>query len=616
MLFMPLPFMRGFGLGGLLIPLVSVVCALTLLPVLLYLLADRLDRVRLVPRRIVERRRRRSTNFWVRLARCDHAPAGRRRRVGDRRSCSRSPLPVLWLELGPGSNKGIPQDLEGVQGLNVHRGRGRRGRARADRRSSIDTGPRRAAPTIAGVAGGGRHGSIAGLARRPGGRARRLRRAGRSTSTRRAATCTCRRSARASTGRREALDFVDRLRDDIVPAAGFPARRRGLRGRRAAERRRLPRPDLRRLPVARAGRARADVLPAPARVPLAAPARSRRSSSTCSRSAPAYGLLVVFFKWGGAEPLGLIAFDQIEGWIPVFLFAMLFGLSMDYEVFLVSRMREEWDAGADNEEAVAVGLAKTGRIVTAAGLIMFAAFMGFVAGSILGLQQFGFGLAVGDPDRRHDRPRAARAERDGALRALELVAAGRRRPGLPRQAVAARVPPAAGRLGERALMEIEVVEGDITALEVDAIANAANDHLWLGAGVAGAIKRRGGEEIEREAMAKGPIPKGSAVATGAGRLAARYVIHGVVMGQDLRTDASLVEAATRSCLEVAEELGVRSLALPAFGTGVGGFPLEECARIMVGVVRAHEPRSLERVVLAVYGADAERAFAAALASPA
>jgi len=108
----------------------------------------------------------------------------------------------------------------------------------------------------------------------------------------------------------------------------------------------------------------------------------------------AYGLLVVVFRWGAGEWAGLIPYDQIEGWIPVFLFAMLFGLSMDYEVFLVSRMREEWDNGATNEEAVVLGLTKTGRLVTAAGLIMFAAFMGFVAGSIVGLQQFGFGLAA------------------------------------------------------------------------------------------------------------------------------------------------------------------------------------------------------------------------------
>jgi RND superfamily putative drug exporter len=108
----------------------------------------------------------------------------------------------------------------------------------------------------------------------------------------------------------------------------------------------------------------------------------------------AYGLLVAVFKWGLGEPFGIIGFDQIEGWIPVFLFAMLFGLSMDYEVFLVSRMREEWDETGDNEHAVATGLAKTGRIVTAAGLVMFAAFMGLVAGSIVGLQEFGFGLAA------------------------------------------------------------------------------------------------------------------------------------------------------------------------------------------------------------------------------
>jgi O-acetyl-ADP-ribose deacetylase (regulator of RNase III) len=163
-------------------------------------------------------------------------------------------------------------------------------------------------------------------------------------------------------------------------------------------------------------------------------------------------------------------------------------------------------------------------------------------------------------------------------------------------------------------MELEVVEGDIAALDVEAIANAANNHLWMGAGVAGAIKRTGGEEIEREAVAKGPVEVGDAVATGAGTLKARYVIHGAVMGQDLRTNAELIERTTRRCLEVAEELGARSLALPAFGTGVGGFPVSECAGIMVSVVRAHQPRSLERVVFAVFGAEAERAFEGALAA--
>jgi O-acetyl-ADP-ribose deacetylase (regulator of RNase III) len=161
-------------------------------------------------------------------------------------------------------------------------------------------------------------------------------------------------------------------------------------------------------------------------------------------------------------------------------------------------------------------------------------------------------------------------------------------------------------------MELEVVDGDIAQLEVDAIANAANNALWMGAGVAGAIKRAGGDEIEREAVAQGPIEVGGAVATGAGGLPARHVIHGAVMGQDLRTNEELVRRTTESCLGLADELGCRSLALPAFGTGVGGFPLEDCARIMVTTARTHEPSSLERVVFAVYGDQARSAFEAAL----
>ena len=164
-------------------------------------------------------------------------------------------------------------------------------------------------------------------------------------------------------------------------------------------------------------------------------------------------------------------------------------------------------------------------------------------------------------------------------------------------------------------MELEARDGDIAVVEADAIANAANDRLWMGAGVAGALKRAGGDEIEREATAQGPIPLGSAVATTAGRLPARWVIHGAVMGQDLRTDGELVRRTTRSCLELADELGSRSLALPAFGTGVGGFPLAECARIMVGEARSFEPRTLERVIFAVFGGAAYDGFSSALSSP-
>src|SRR5689334_14230912 len=162
-------------------------------------------------------------------------------------------------------------------------------------------------------------------------------------------------------------------------------------------------------------------------------------------------------------------------------------------------------------------------------------------------------------------------------------------------------------------MELAVFEGDIATVHVDAVANAANDHLWMGSGVAGALKRTGGEEIEQEAVARGPIVPGTAVATTAGRLPARYVIHGAVMGQDLRTDAELVRRATQSCLALADELACSSLALPAFGTGVGGFPLAECAQIMVGEARAFVPSTLARVVFVVFDVDAREAFRAALA---
>ena len=165
------------------------------------------------------------------------------------------------------------------------------------------------------------------------------------------------------------------------------------------------------------------------------------------------------------------------------------------------------------------------------------------------------------------------------------------------------------------MLRLEVREGDIAAVAADAIANAANDRLWMGAGVAGALKRAGGDAIEQEAMAIGGIPLGTAVATTAGRLRARWVIHGAVMGQDLRTDADLVQRTTRACLDLADELGCRSLALPAFGTGVGGFSLRECARIMVEEGRIFPAQSLETVIFAVYGSEAYEAFSSALSSP-
>lgn len=161
---------------------------------------------------------------------------------------------------------------------------------------------------------------------------------------------------------------------------------------------------------------------------------------------------------------------------------------------------------------------------------------------------------------------------------------------------------------------IRLVEGDITELEVDAIVNAANNRLWMGGGVAGAIKRKGGADIEKEAVGKGPIPVGEAIVTGAGKLKARHVIHAAVMGQDFATDAEKIRAATRNSLERARELGLKSIAFPALGTGVGRFPLEEAARVMLETTRSwiEEGKRLEQVVFCLYGQDAFAAFASAL----
>jgi RND superfamily putative drug exporter len=111
--------------------------------------------------------------------------------------------------------------------------------------------------------------------------------------------------------------------------------------------------------------------------------------------AATYGVLVFCFQHAAGRVLfGLQSSPQIDGWIPIFLFAMLFGLSMDYEVFLLTRMREEWDHSGDNDLAVATGLERTGRIITAAAVIMIAAFSGFATGRFVGLQEFGIGLAA------------------------------------------------------------------------------------------------------------------------------------------------------------------------------------------------------------------------------
>jgi O-acetyl-ADP-ribose deacetylase (regulator of RNase III) len=157
------------------------------------------------------------------------------------------------------------------------------------------------------------------------------------------------------------------------------------------------------------------------------------------------------------------------------------------------------------------------------------------------------------------------------------------------------------------MAKLEVIEADVTKLEVDAIANAANTQLKHGGGVAGAISRAGGPEVHRESDERAPIGLGEAVETTAGDMPARWVIHAATMELGGPTSADIIERATRSTLAKAEELGCRSVALVAFGTGVGGFPLDEAARLMVGAASSHAG-DLERIVFAVHGAEAERAF--------
>jgi O-acetyl-ADP-ribose deacetylase (regulator of RNase III) len=132
---------------------------------------------------------------------------------------------------------------------------------------------------------------------------------------------------------------------------------------------------------------------------------------------------------------------------------------------------------------------------------------------------------------------------------------------------------------------ITCVLGDITKSDAEAIVNAANNYLWMGSGVAGAIKKAGGAEIEREAIKLGPIEIGEAVATSAGKLRQKYVIHAAAMGQDLITDESKIKNATFNALRCAEELGITSIDFPALGTGVGGFSSDMAARVMILIAR-------------------------------
>ena len=397
LLFMPLPFMRSMGVGGFLIPLASIVGAATLQPALLSLYGRRgVARVHVadwlrakgvpLPRIAgpdVEH------GLWARLARAIMArPLAFL--AGGVTLLLAAAIPVFALQLTPGSAQGIPQSPSAVRGLNVLR---------------HAVGPGALSPSNL-LIDAGRGGSVRSPAIQAAiGRLKRGLTADheiayiQSGTTGRYVDASGRYEQLIVAGRHEYGDepsqaLVHRVRDSIIPDAGFAAGTRVLAGGGPPQGVDFLHQSYTYFPwlvlavlvltyfvLMRAFRSVV--------LPLKAVLLNLLSV------AAAYGMLVVVFRWGvGDSVAGLYQFPQVEGWIPIFLFAMLFGLSMDYEVFLVTRMRETWDEEPDNVRAVSYGLERTGLIVTAAAIVMVAAFLGFVAGSVVGLQEFGLGLAV------------------------------------------------------------------------------------------------------------------------------------------------------------------------------------------------------------------------------
>jgi O-acetyl-ADP-ribose deacetylase (regulator of RNase III) len=169
---------------------------------------------------------------------------------------------------------------------------------------------------------------------------------------------------------------------------------------------------------------------------------------------------------------------------------------------------------------------------------------------------------------------------------------------------------------------IVIQQGDLTEMDTDAIVNAANNDLVLGAGVAGAIRRKGGEEIQRECDAIGSIPVGYAAITAGGKLKARFVIHAASMQLGGKTSGGSLRNSTAHSLKIANERGLKSIAFPAVGTGIAGFPLKECAEIMLREAAQHlrGETSIETIYFVLFDEAAEgifkRAWNKILAEPA
>jgi RND superfamily putative drug exporter len=409
LILLPLPFIRSMGVGGLVIPLISILAAVTLLPALLSICGVWLGRLRVVPRRVLDARMDGDTGFWVRLSTSimrrpwPYLVAGSAVLIA-------LAIPTLWISLTPGSNEGLPTQSESVQGmlrLEASVGAG----TLAPSQIVIDTGRPDGAWAPAELAAMSRLTTILRAdpaistqptavaaasdlladGDTPAARAQAIK-AGLVDESGRYALVIG--ASQAAYGSEEAQELARRIRADAVPEARFPAGTEVLVGGGPSAGidfidqiyGSFPYLILFVLVVSfiLLMRAFRSVL-----LPLKAVILNVLSV------AAAYGLLVMVFQFGWGEWAGLPQTGQIEAWIPIFLFAMLFGLSMDYEVFLVTRMRELYDTGLSNEQAVAQGLQRTGRIVSAAAIILVAAFSGFLFGSLAAFQQFGLGLAAG-----------------------------------------------------------------------------------------------------------------------------------------------------------------------------------------------------------------------------
>lgn len=382
----PVPFLRAMGIGGLLVALVSAAAALTLLPVLLGAMGRR-GVARLGGRR---RQTAAEQGGWARLARAIMRRPLVFLAVGAAVLIAAA-TPVGWIHVAPGSIADLPGSSEALRGFDrVSRAVGQG--VATPTEIVIDTAIPGAArdgavreavtrlveelandPEVAVIASGRKDPYVD-----PTGGSTRV-------SV----------SARHEYASDETRALVQRVRSELVPAARFPADTEVVVGGAPAQS-----VDF----VSRAYGAFPWLVAGVLLLTGAGLVRAFRSLVLPLKAvalnlvsvAAVYGLLVVVFQWGvGSGLLGLERVDAIEAWVPIVLFATLFGVSMDYEVFLVSRMREGWDAGEGNERAVALGLERTGRVVTAAALVMVAAFSGFVGGRIPGLEQLGVGLVLG-----------------------------------------------------------------------------------------------------------------------------------------------------------------------------------------------------------------------------